>query len=76
MYASAADRVCEGYSSEVLRSLMTFYADDQADISYVSATGFWVLILNGIGVKDARREKTLRSFVEKHSVPWSRPTTS
>lgn len=52
---------------------MTFYDDDTVDISYVDATGFWVLILNGIGVKDARRESILRNFVSNNTVPWSRP---
>lgn len=52
---------------------MTFYQDDSVDIQHVDATGYWVLILNGIGVKDAKREKTLQDFVSNNSVNWERP---
>lgn len=51
---------------------MTFYTDDVIDIAFIDTTKNWVLILNGVGVKDAKREKTLRDFVAKNSVPWER----
>ena len=55
---------------------MTFYSDDLVDIAFVNATEFWVLILNGKAVKDAKRKTTLDSFVEKNSVPWERPLSA
>lgn len=52
---------------------MTFYEDDITDISFVEATGFWVLFLNCKAVKDARRKSTLEKLVKTNSVPWGRP---
>lgn len=55
---------------------MTFFTDDVTDISFVEKTGFWVLFLNCKAVKDARRESTLKKFIEANSVPWERPITA
>lgn len=52
---------------------MTFYTDDTVDIAFVEQTGYWVLVLNGVGVRDARREQTLQNFVEHNSVDRERP---
>lgn len=53
---------------------MTFFTDDVTNISFVEATGFWVLLLNCKAVKDARRKSTLEKFVQANSVNWERPT--
>lgn len=55
---------------------MTFFSDDVTDISFVEATGFWVLFLNCKAVKDARRKSTLENFVQANSVTWERPATA
>lgn len=55
---------------------MTFYSDDTVDIAYVDATGFWVIVLNGIGIKDAKRKATLENFVQNNTVPWERPMSA
>ena len=51
---------------------MTFYTDDEVNINYIKQTGYWVLILNGKGVRDAKRESTLRDYVAKNTVNWAR----
>jgi hypothetical protein len=52
---------------------MTFYSDDVIDIEYVRITNCWVLILNGLAVRDAKREQALRNYVKQNSVLWERP---